>query len=180
MCIRDRLSCIARMGWLNRMTQFKEKAGKDKEKASVGLYSYPVLMAADILLYEASHVPVGEDQKQHLELCRDIAQKFNNDFEVENFLKNPEPLILKEFSRIMSLKDGTKKMSKSDPSDLSRINLTDKKDEIINKIKRAKTDNSPLPFDDKKLNERPEVENLLGIYSSLNNQTLLDLSLIHI
>ncbi len=168
------LGCIARMGWLNRMTQFKEKAGKDKEKASVGLYIYPILMAADILLYDSTHVPVGEDQKQHLELSRDIAQKFNLDFEAPEFLKAPEPLIQKNFARIMSLKDGTKKMSKSDPSDFSRINLTDKKDEIVSKIKKAKTDNSPLPFDDKNLDERPEVENLLGIYSSLNNQTLLD------
>ena len=168
------LGCIARMGWLNRMTQFKEKAGKDKEKASVGLYIYPILMAADILLYDSTHVPVGEDQKQHLELSRDIAQKFNLDFKTPDFLKAPEPLIQKNFARIMSLKDGTKKMSKSDPSDLSRINLTDKKDEIVNKIKKAKTDNLPLPLDDKKLNERPEVENLLGIYSSLNNQTLSD------
>ena len=139
------LSCVARMGWLNRMTQFKEKAGKDKEKASIGLYSYPVLMAADILLYDATHVPVGDDQKQHLELCRDIAQKFNNDFKVDDFLKVPEPLIQKEFSRIMSLKDGTKKMSKSEVSDLSRINLTDDKDLIINKIKKSKTDTLPLP-----------------------------------
>ena len=130
------LSCVARMGWLNRMTQFKEKAGKDKEKASVGLYSYPILMAADILLYDTTHVPVGDDQKQHLELCRDIAQKFNNDFQVEDFFKVPEPLIQKEFSRIMSLKDGTKKMSKSELSDLSRINLTDDKDQIINKVKK--------------------------------------------
>jgi len=168
------LGCIARMGWLNRMTQFKEKAGKDKEKASVGLYIYPILMAADILLYDSTHVPVGEDQKQHLELSRDIAQKFNLDFKAPDFFKAPEPLIQKNFARIMSLKDGTKKMSKSDPSDLSRINLTDKKDEIVNKIKKAKTDNSALPFDDKKLNERPEVENLLGIYSSLSNQTLSD------
>ena len=168
------LGCIARMGWLNRMTQFKEKAGKDKEKASVGLYIYPILMAADILLYDSTHVPVGEDQKQHLELSRDIAQKFNLDFNAPDFLKAPEPLIQKNFARIMSLKDGTKKMSKSDPSDLSRINLTDKKDEIVNKIKKAKTDNSALPSDDKKLNERPEVENLLGIYSSLSNQTLSD------
>lgn len=166
------LGCVARMGWLNRMTQFKEKAGKDKEKASVGLYIYPVLMAADILLYDSTHVPVGEDQKQHLELSRDIAQKFNLDFGVPDFLKVPEPLIQKEFSRIMSLKDGSKKMSKSDPSDLSRINLTDKKDQIVNKIKKAKTDNSVLPDDNKGLNERPEAENLLGIYSSLNNQTL--------
>ena len=166
------LGCIARMGWLNRMTQFKEKAGKDKEKASVGLYIYPILMASDILLYDATHVPVGDDQKQHLELCRDIAQKFNNEYKCPDFLRPPEPLIQKNFSRIMSLKDGTKKMSKSDPSDLSRINLTDTKDEIVNKIKKAKTDNSPLPTDVKKLNERPEVENLLGIYSSLNNSTL--------
>ena len=166
------LSCISRIGWLNRMTQFKEKAGKDKEKASIGLYSYPVLMAADILLYDASHVPVGDDQKQHLELCRDIAQKFNNDFGVSDFLKVPEPLIQKQFSRIMSLKDGIKKMSKSDPSDLSRINLTDDKDQIINKIKKAKTDPLPLPGGIDNLAERPEAENLLGIYSSLKNQNL--------
>ena len=140
------LSCTARMGWLNRMTQFKEKAGKDKEKASIGLYSYPILMAADILLYDTSHVPVGDDQKQHLELCRDIAQKFNNDFKTEDFFKVPEPLIQKEFSRIMSLKDGSKKMSKSDLSDLSRINLTDEKDQIMNKIKRAKTDPLQMPL----------------------------------
>ena len=168
------LSCVARMGWLNRMTQFKEKAGKDKEKASIGLYSYPVLMAADILLYDATHVPVGDDQKQHLELCRDIAQKFNNDYNVNDFLKVPEPLILKEFSRIMSLKDGMKKMSKSDPSDLSRINLTDEKDEIANKIKKAKTDPLPLPKDNEVLSDRPEAENLLGIYSSLSNKSLED------
>ena len=166
------LSCVSRMGWLNRMTQFKEKAGKDKEKASIGLYSYPVLMAADILLYDATHVPVGNDQKQHLELCRDIAQKFNNDFKVTDFLKVPEPLIQKQFSRIMSLKDGIKKMSKSDPSDLSRINLTDDKDQIINKIKKAKTDPLPLPGGIDNLAERPEAENLLGIYSSLKNQNL--------
>ena len=166
------LSCVARMGWLNRMTQFKEKAGKDKEKASIGLYSYPVLMAADILLYDATHVPVGDDQKQHLELCRDIAQKFNKDFEVENFLQVPEPLIQKEFSRIMSLKDGSKKMSKSELSDLSRINLTDDKDQIINKIKKAKTDPLPMPQDIKELDERLEAKNLLGIYSSLTNSTL--------
>ena len=166
------LSCVARMGWLNRMTQFKEKAGKDKEKASIGLYSYPVLMAADILLYDATHVPVGDDQKQHLELCRDIAQKFNNDFDLENFLQVPEPLIQKEFSRIMSLKDGSKKMSKSELSDLSRINLTDNKDQIINKIKKAKTDPLPMPQDIKKLDERLEAKNLLGIYSSLTNSTL--------
>ena len=166
------LSCVARMGWLNRMTQFKEKAGKDKEKASIGLYSYPVLMAADILLYDATHVPVGDDQKQHLELCRDIAQKFNNDFEVDNFLQVPEPLIQKEFSRIMSLKDGSKKMSKSELSDLSRINLTDNKDQIINKIKKAKTDPMPMPNTLVELDERPEAKNLLGIYASLTNTTL--------
>jgi len=166
------LSCVSRIGWLNRMTQFKEKAGKDKEKASIGLYSYPVLMAADILLYDATHVPVGDDQKQHLELCRDIAQKFNNDFNAPEFLRVPEPLIQKQFSRIMSLKDGLKKMSKSDPSDLSRINLTDSKDEIVNKIKKAKTDPLPLPKNIDELVERPEAENLLGIYSSLKNQSL--------
>ena len=163
------LSCIARMGWLNRMTQFKEKAGKDKEKASIGLYSYPVLMAADILLYDTSHVPVGDDQKQHLELSRNIAQKFNNDFNVDNFFKVPEPLIQKEFSRIMSLKDGLKKMSKSEISDQSRINLTDDKDQIINKIKKAKTDALPMPSSDKELLKRPEVKNLIGIYSSLTD-----------
>jgi len=166
------LSCIARMGWLNRMTQFKEKAGKDKEKASVGLYSYPVLMAADILLYDATHVPVGNDQKQHLELCRDIAQRFNSDFEIENFLQVPEPLIQKQFSRIMSLKDGSKKMSKSEPSDLSRINLTDDSDLIVNKIKKAKTDPLPIPSRINDLENRLEAKNLLGIYSSLTNSTL--------
>ena len=166
------LSCVARMGWLNRMTQFKEKAGKDKEKASIGLYSYPVLMAADILLYDSTHVPVGDDQKQHLELCRDIAQKFNNDYKIENFFVVPEPLIKKEFSRIMSLKDGLKKMSKSETSDLSRINLTDNKDQIINKIKKAKTDTLPLPSTIEELEKRPEAKNLIGIYSSLMNKTL--------
>jgi tryptophanyl-tRNA synthetase len=166
------LSCIARMGWLNRMTQFKEKAGKDREKASVGLYSYPVLMAADILLYDATHVPVGDDQKQHLELCRDIAQKFNNDFEKENFLQVPEPLIQKHFSRIMSLKDGSKKMSKSEISDFSRINLTDDKDQIINKIKKAKTDPLPMPKTVLELEERLEAKNLIGIYASLTNSNI--------
>ena len=166
------LSCIARMGWLNRMTQFKEKAGKDKEKASVGLYIYPILMAADIMLYDATHVPVGDDQKQHLELCRDIAQKFNNDYNVEDFLVPPEPLIQKQFSRIMSLKDGSKKMSKSDVSDLSRINLKDSKDLIINKIKKAKTDPHPIPDIIEGLENRPEAENLLRIYSSLKNQNI--------
>ena len=166
------LSCIARVGWLNRMTQFKEKAGKDKEKASVGLYSYPVLMASDILLYDTTHVPVGDDQKQHLELCRDIAQKFNNDFKVDNFFKMPEPLIKKEFSRIMSLKDGHKKMSKSDLSDLSRINLTDDKDQIINKIKKAKTDPLPMPYNIDELESRAEAKNLVGIYSILSGLSL--------
>jgi len=166
------LSCVARMGWLNRMTQFKEKAGKDKEKASIGLYSYPVLMAADILLYDTTHVPVGDDQKQHLELCRDVAQKFNNDFKVEDFFKVPEPLIQKEFSRIMSLKDGTKKMSKSELSDLSRINLTDDKDQIINKIKKCKTDSLPLPETIAELENRPEAKNLFGIYTSLVGSNL--------
>ena len=166
------LGCVSRMGWLSRMTQFKEKAGKDKEKASVGLYVYPVLMAADILLYDATHVPVGEDQKQHLELCRDIAQKFNNDFNAPDLLKVPEPLIQKQFSRIMSLKDGLKKMSKSDPSDLSRINLTDDKDLIINKIKKSKTDTLPMPEINDDLKERPEVQNLLGIYSNLSSQSI--------
>ena len=166
------LSCVAKMGWLNRMTQFKEKVGKDKEKASIGLYSYPILMASDILLYDSSHVPVGEDQKQHLELCRDIAQKFNNDFGKEDFFKIPEPLIQKEFSRIMSLKDGKIKMSKSEQSESGRINLTDNKDIIVNKIKKAKTDSLPLPSSISELNERPEAKNLLGIYSSMTNSTL--------
>ena len=166
------LGCIARMGWLNRMTQFKEKAGRDKEKASVGLYIYPILMASDILLYDTTHVPVGEDQKQHLELTRDIAQKFNLDFDCKDFLTAPEPLIQKNFSRIMSLKDGTKKMSKSDPSDQSRINMTDNKDLIVSKIKKAKTDSAKLPENDKDINNRPELKNLYGIFSSIQNQTL--------
>ncbi len=166
------LGCVARMGWLNRMTQFKEKAGKDKEKASVGLYIYPILMASDILLYDATHVPVGEDQKQHLELTRDIAQKFNLDFNCPNFLITPEPLIQENFSRIMSLKDGTKKMSKSDPSDQSRINLTDDKDQIVNKIKKAKTDSAQLPQNDNDIIKRPELVNLYGIFSSIQNQNL--------
>ena len=166
------LSCVARMGWLNRMTQFKEKAGKDKEKASVGLYIYPILMAADILLYDATHVPVGDDQKQHLELSRDIANKFNLDFNSPKFFIAPEPLIQKNFARIMSLKDGTKKTSKSDPSDLSRINLNDTSDQISNKIKKAKTDSEPLPDNEIDLSKRPEAENLLGIYSSLSDQLL--------
>ena len=166
------LSCNSRIGWLNRMTQFKEKAGNNKEQASVGLYIYPILMAADILLYDATHVPVGEDQKQHLELTRDIAQKFNLEFNKKDFLKVPEPLIQKNFSRIMSLKDGTKKMSKSDPSDLSRINMSDNEVQIINKIKKAKTDAGTMPSSEKNLSKRPEIENLLGIYSSLKDQSL--------
>ena len=166
------LSCVARMGWLNRMTQFKEKAGKDKEKASIGLYSYPVLMAADILLYDTSHVPVGDDQKQHLELCRNIAQKFNSDFKKDDFLKIPEPLIQKDFSRIMNLKDGLKKMSKSELSDSSRINLTDSEDLIINKVKKAKTDPLSMPSTIDELENRPEAKNLLGIYSCLTNTKL--------
>ena len=160
------------------MTQFKEKAGKDKEKASVGLYSYPILMSADILLYDSTHVPVGDDQKQHLELTRDIAQKFNNDFKTPDFFKIPEPLIKKEFSRIMSLKDGQKKMSKSELSDTSRINLTDNKDQIVNKIKKAKTDPFPMPSKVVELEKRPEAKNLIGIYSSLtdtNIEKIIDL-----
>ena len=167
------LGCISRMGWLNRMTQFKEKAGKDKEKASIGLYVYPVLMAADILLYDTTHVPVGNDQKQHLELCRDIAQKFNNDFSKKDFLKIPEPLIQENFSRIMSLKNGLNKMSKSDPSDASRINLTDNKDQIINKIKKAKTDNLSMPTSKDELKNRPEINNLIEIYSSFTDENLV-------
>ena len=166
------LGCSARMGWLNRMTQFKEKAGKDKEKASIGLYIYPVLMASDILLYDTTHVPVGEDQKQHLELTRDIAQKFNLDYESPNFFKLPDPIIKKDFARVMSLKDGTKKMSKSDPSELSRINLNDTKDEIINKIKKAKTDALAIPDNKADLQKRTEAYNLLNIYSSLNEQPI--------
>ena len=166
------LSCVARMGWLNRMTQFKEKAGKDKEKASVGLYSYPVLMAADILLYDATHVPVGDDQKQHLELSRDIAQKFNNDFNCKDFFPLPEPLILKNISRVMSLRDGTKKMSKSEESDYSRINLKDSPDEIVKKIKKAKSDSEPIPDDLKSLEKKPEALNLLNIYSEVSKINL--------
>ena len=162
------MNCVARLGWLNRMTQFKDKAGSDKEKASVGLYIYPNLMAADILLYKATHVPVGADQKQHLELCRDIAQKFNNDFNCDGFFPLPEPLILKKISRVMSLRDGTKKMSKSEESDYSRINLTDTADEIKKKIKKAKTDSSPIPESEKELEKRPEALNLLNIYADLN------------
>ncbi len=175
-------NCVARLGWLNRMTQFKEKAGKDKENASIGLYAYPALMAADILLYKATHVPVGEDQKQHLELARDIAQKFNNDFSAQiaerglatgdlGFFPQPEPMIQGPAPRVMSLRDGTKKMSKSDASDNSRINLTDDAETIAQKIRRAKTDPDALPSEEKGLEGRPEAENLVGIYAGLNGQT---------
>ena len=169
-------NCVARLGWLNRMTQFKEKAGKDRENASVGLYAYPNLMAADILVYRGTHVPVGEDQKQHLELARDIAQKFNNDYRdailmkgygEAGFFPQPEPIILGPGTRVMSLRDGTKKMSKSDPSDLSRINLTDDAGAISRKIQRAKTDPDALPSEVKGLEGRPEADNLTGIYAAL-------------
>jgi tryptophanyl-tRNA synthetase len=166
------LNCVSRMGWLNRMTQFKEKAGKDREKASVGLYVYPNLMAADILLYKATHVPVGEDQKQHLELARDIAQKFNHDFGAEGFFPQPEPLIQGPATRVMSLRDGTKKMSKSDPSDLSRITMLDSADEIAKKIRKAKTDADVLPESEDALADRPEAGNLLGIYAALADEPL--------
>ncbi|QRE76461.1 tryptophan--tRNA ligase [Methylobacterium aquaticum] len=170
-------NCVARLGWLNRMTQFKEKAGKDRENASVGLYDYPVLMAADILAYRATHVPVGEDQKQHLELTRDIAQKFNNDFagaiaaqgHGEAFFPITEPLIGGPAARVMSLRDGTKKMSKSDPSDYSRINLTDDSDGIATKVRKAKTDAEPLPSEIAGLEKRPEADNLVGIFAALND-----------
>ncbi len=162
------LNCVSRVGWLNRMTQFKDKAGSDKEKASVGLYIYPNLMAADILLYKATHVPVGADQKQHLELSRDIAQKFNKDFNCSNFFPLPEPLILKNISRVMSLRDGTKKMSKSEESDYSRINLKDNADDIIKKIKKAKSDSDPIPDNLKTLERKPEAFNILNIYSNIS------------
>jgi len=175
-------NCVARLGWMNRMTQFKEKAGKDRENASVGLYAYPALMAADILIYRATHVPVGEDQKQHLELTRDIAQKFNNDFSEsisdrgfgETFFPLPEPLIQGPATRVMSLRDGSKKMSKSDPSDYSRINLTDDADTIAQKIRKAKTDPEPLPSDEKGFSGRPEAENLVAIYAALTGRTPAD------
>ena len=166
------LNCVSRIGWLNRMTQFKDKAGSDKEKASVGLYIYPNLMAADILLYKATHVPVGADQKQHLELSRDIAQKFNNDFNCKDFFPIPEPLIPKNVSRVMSLRDGTKKMSKSEESDFSRINLKDSADEIIKKIKKAKSDSEPIPENLKNLEKKPEALNLLNIYSEVTKKSL--------
>jgi tryptophanyl-tRNA synthetase len=172
-------NCVTRLGWLNRMTQFKEKTGKDRENASVGLYAYPSLMAADILVYRATHVPVGEDQKQHVELARDIAQKFNNDYGVsirahgfgDVFFPLPEPLIQGPATRVMSLRDGSKKMSKSDPSDYSRINLTDDADAIAQKIRKAKTDPEPLPTEEKGLDPRPEADNLVGIFAALADKT---------
>src|SRR5690349_18649248 len=175
-------NCVARIGWMNRMTQFKEKAGKDRENASLGLYAYPSLMAADILVYRATHVPVGEDQKQHLELTRDVAQKFNNDFAesiAENgygdaFFPLTEPLIAGPATRVMSLRDGSKKMSKSDPSDYSRINLTDDADTIAQKIRKAKTDPEPLPMEEKGLDSRPEADNLVGIYAALAGKSKSD------
>ena len=166
-------NCVARMGWLNRMTQFKDKAGKNKENASVGLFSYPTLMAADILAYHATHVPVGEDQKQHLELTRDIATKFNNDFNSEDFFPIPEPIIQGAGTRIMSLRDGTKKMSKSEPSDLSRITLTDSPETIAKKIQKAKTDPKNLPNDFSELENRPEAKNLINIYAALSDISVL-------
>jgi tryptophanyl-tRNA synthetase len=173
-------NCVARMGWLGRMTQFKEKAGKDREAASVGLFAYPNLMAADILAYRATHVPVGEDQKQHLELTRDIAQKFNNDFAEsigdagyeDGFFPMVEPIITGPATRVMSLRDGTRKMSKSEPSDLSRINLTDDADTISKKIRKAKTDPDALPSEPQGLKGRPEADNLVGIYAALKGETV--------
>ncbi len=169
------LSCVCRIGWLNRMTQFKEKAGKDKEKASAGLYTYPILMASDILLYKANHVPVGNDQKQHLELTRDIAQKFNNDFNVDNFFSLPEPFIDPDISRIMSLRDGMSKMSKSDISDYSRINLQDDKDLIIKKIKKSKTADTLMPSSLDELHNFPEINNLLNIFTGVTDKNKKDL-----
>jgi tryptophanyl-tRNA synthetase len=176
------LDCVARLGWLNRMTQFKEKAGKDRENASVGLYNYPVLMAADILVYRATHVPVGDDQKQHLELARDLAQKFNNDFAAsiaahghgDAFFPLPEPLIQGPATRVMSLRDGTKKMSKSDPSEYAHIALIDDADTIVQKIRKAKTDAEPLPSEPAGLAGRPEADNLVGIFAALNDETKAD------
>ena len=169
------LSCVCRIGWLNRMTQFKEKAGKDKEKASAGLYTYPILMASDILLYKATHVPVGNDQKQHLELTRDIAQKFNNDFNVDNFFPLPEPFIDRDISRIMSLRDGMSKMSKSDISDYSRINLQDDKDLIIKKIKKSKTADTLMPSSLDEVNKFPEINNLLNIFTGVTEKNKIEL-----
>lgn len=167
-------NCVARMGWLERMTQFKDKAGKHAERMSVGLFDYPVLQAADILVYKATHVPVGEDQKQHLELSRDIAQKFNNDFNAPNFFPLPEPLIQGPGARIMSLREGTKKMSKSDPSDMTRINMTDDADAIMSKIKKATTDSLPVPDNLEELKGRAEVENLVGIFAAVSERTKED------
>jgi tryptophanyl-tRNA synthetase len=167
------LNCTARIGWLNRMTQFKEKSGKDREGASIGLFAYPVLQAADVLVYGATHVPVGDDQKQHLELARDIATKFNTDFGVELF-RLPDPIIPPAAARIMSLRDGSAKMSKSDPSDMSRINLTDDADTIAAKCRKAKTDAEPLPDDPALLAERPEARNLVGIYAALGDESVAD------
>jgi tryptophanyl-tRNA synthetase len=164
-------NCVARVGWLDRMTQFKEKTGKHKERASVGLYTYPVLMAADILLYKGTHVPVGEDQRQHLELARDIAQKFNNDFHAPDYFPLPEPVITGTATRVMSLRDGSKKMSKTDESDNSRINLTDDADTIAQKIRKAKTDPEPLPDSEKALESRPEALNLINIYAALADRS---------
>ena len=164
-------NCVARLGWLDRMTQFKEKSGKHKERASVGLYTYPVLMAADILVYKATHVPVGEDQKQHLELSRDVAHKFNNDYRAPDFFPLPEPVIIGPATRVMSLRDGTKKMSKTDESDYSRINLTDDADTIAQKIRKARTDPDPLPDSEKGLAGRPEAENLVNIYAGLAEES---------
>ncbi|HEX2590689.1 MAG TPA: tryptophan--tRNA ligase [Rhizomicrobium sp.] len=160
-------NCVARLGWLDRMTQFKEKSGKHKERSSVGLYTYPVLMAADILVYKATHVPVGEDQKQHLELARDVAQKFNNDYGVPGYFPQPEPVITGAATRVMSLRDGLKKMSKTDESDNSRINLTDSADTIAQKIRKAKTDPNPIPASKDEMKDRPEAENLINIYAAL-------------
>ncbi|MBP3125453.1 tryptophan--tRNA ligase [Thalassospira sp. ER-Se-21-Dark] len=165
-------NCVARIGWMNRMTQFKEKAGKHRENASLGLYAYPSLMAADILAYKATHVPVGEDQKQHLELARDIALKFNTDYEVEGFFPQPEPLILGPATRVMSLRDGSKKMSKSDASDMSRINMTDDAETLAKKIRKAKTDPEPLPSEVAGLEGRPEAKNLITIYAALTDSTV--------
>ncbi|NIY75113.1 tryptophan--tRNA ligase [Thalassospira sp. HF15] len=165
-------NCVARIGWMNRMTQFKEKAGKHRENASLGLYAYPSLMAADILAYKATHVPVGEDQKQHLELARDIALKFNTDYEVEGFFPQPEPLILGPATRVMSLRDGSKKMSKSEASDMSRINMTDDADTLTKKIRKAKTDPEPLPSEAAGLEGRPEAKNLITIYAALTDSTV--------
>ena len=164
-------NCVARLGWLDRMTQFKEKTGKHKERASVGLYTYPVLQAADILAYKATHVPVGEDQRQHLELSRDVAQKFNSDYDAPDFFPLPEPVIMGAGTRVMSLRDGTKKMSKSDESDYSRINLTDDADTIAQKIRKARTDPNPLPDSEKGIEGRPEAENLINIYAALSEMS---------